>query len=267
MTFTQDGSEDDGKPRVAIITVCRNEAGSIRATIESVLNQTYKRYEYIIIDGASSDGTADIIAEYSSRLAYWVSEPDKGIYDAMNKGVKEASAEYLLFLNGGDRLASVSVLGDVFASVRTAGILYGDVFKDRGGACDLCRYKDYRITAFFLFDHTLPHPGSFIKRTLFERVGTYDTSFRLSGDYDFFLRAFVRGKSTAEYLPIPISIFDTGGISQDAKWRTVRRREDARARRKTYAPLEYGLISAVKFLHNLVVYRPRRKILSLLDKS
>ena len=117
------------KPNLSIITINRNNAAGLRKTIESVVSQTYTDFDYIIIDGASTDESVDVIKEYADRITYWVSEPDTGIYNAMNKGILKANGEYCLFLNSGDWLYDNDVLNDVFSISPTEDIVYGnDVF-------------------------------------------------------------------------------------------------------------------------------------------
>jgi len=253
--------------KATIITICRNEADSIRQTIESVLSQTYEDFEYIVIDGASSDGTAEIIASYAERLAYWVSEKDSGIYAAMNKGIRKARGEYLLFLNGGDSLFSADVLSRVFNLGRSEDILYGDMMKAKDGEQYLSSLAGYSDKPFFLFTHTLPHQGSFIKSSLFETLGLYDESYRLMGDYEFFKRAIVTNRASSYYLGFVIGVFDYSGMSTMAEFKGLQRREARRARRETYGLLRFLVFSLVWGVYDLVLYRPRRKLLSLLGRS
>ena len=120
--------------KISVVTVCYNAADCIEHTMLSVLNQSYPDIEYIVIDGGSTDGTVDIIKKYADRLAYWVSEPDKGIYDAMNKGIAAASGSYINFMNAGDTFASDSVLAEIVPQINpNSQIVYGDVvLKYRG---------------------------------------------------------------------------------------------------------------------------------------
>ncbi len=111
--------------KLSIITVNLNNSAGLRKTIESIVKQTFKDFEYIIIDGGSTDGSAEVIKEFADKITYWVSEPDKGIYNAMNKGILHAKGEYLLFLNSGDWLADDDLLSKVFCEPRTADIIYG----------------------------------------------------------------------------------------------------------------------------------------------
>lgn len=113
--------------KISVVTVCYNSVDTIEETMLSVLNQTYPDVEYIIIDGGSTDGTVDIIKKYAGRVAYWISEPDKGIYDAMNKGIAAATGDYINFMNSGDRFASTNVIENCFSNLRgTPIIIYGN---------------------------------------------------------------------------------------------------------------------------------------------
>ena len=258
---------NEGRVKASVITICRNESASIRATIESVLCQTFRDFEYIVIDGASTDGTADIISSYSERLAYWVSEPDSGIYEAMNKGIRRASGEYMLFLNGGDLLESVETLAKVFAAGHDEDILYGDTYKSDGARRYRCSFASYSMSPFFLFTHTLPHQGSFIRKRLFEELGLYDATYRLMGDYEFFKRAIIKGGASTRYLGFPVCIFDLGGISTRPEYKPLQQREARRARKEIYGPLIYCLYSAAWGIYDLFIYRPRRKLRKLLEKT
>ena len=114
-------------PIISVVTICYNAVECIEETMLSVLNQTYDKVEYIVIDGGSKDGTVDIIKRYAHRLAYWTSEPDKGIYDAMNKGIQKANGEWINFMNAGDTFYSSTVIQEVFSKVSlSSDIIYGD---------------------------------------------------------------------------------------------------------------------------------------------
>lgn len=253
-------------PAVSIITICRNEAGSIAETFHSVLSQSFSDVEYIVIDGASTDGTSRIVESYANRLAYWVSEPDRGIYNAMNKGIRKAKGDYLAFLNGGDRFYTNDTLLKVFAVPHNADILYGDIFKETSGIIRFCEMASFKPNAGYLFSHTIYHQASFVRRDLFERIGLYDESYRISGDLEFFKRAIIKNHATTEYLPMVIAIFNTNGISSDPRHKATKKREDSRARFTSYGFLGYMLYMIPTFFFDLFVYRPRRKLRTLMSK-
>lgn len=211
-------------PKLSIITVNLNNAEGLRLTLRSVLDQTFKDLEYIIIDGASSDRSIDIIKEYSDNLNYWSNESDTGIYDAMNKGLKQATGEYCLFLNSGDYLYDKNVLTNVFLLNPCKDIVYGNIIIDFGTTQEI-RLSPERITLNHLFNDTLWHPVSFIKRKLFDIVGYYDTSFQIVGDYNFFWKAFIKHNCSQEHINIIISVFNTQGISSRPEYADLVRNE------------------------------------------
>ena len=252
--------------KLSVITVCRNEGSKIRATLESVRTQSYTDFEHIVVDGASTDETVEVIRQYSDRIAYWCSEPDTGIYAAMNKGIRKAKGDYLLFLNGGDSLAAPDVLERVFSLGYQEDILYGDMVKDDAGRQYLSSLDGYNTSAFFLFTHTLPHQGSFIKRRLFEELGLYDESYKLMGDYEFFKRALVKNRATARYLGFVVGIFDYSGMSTRPDFKRLQRNEARHARISTYGIPRFVWFSLLWGVYDLLVYRPLRKLKTLATK-
>lgn len=169
--------------KISVITVCYNAVDSIEATMLSVLNQTYPNIEYIVIDGGSNDGTVDIIKKYADRLAYWVSEPDKGIYDAMNKGLDIASGDYINFMNAGDIYFKVETLRDIFGSDHNEDILYGDsVVKDKYGSLNYeCATPDYTLLS---YSPIFRHGASFIKTSIHKQ---YKFEIDLANKYGYSL--------------------------------------------------------------------------------
>lgn len=156
-------------PLISVVTVSYNAVTTIEQTILSVINQTYSNIEYIIIDGGSTDGTVDIIRKYADRIAYWVSEPDKGIYDAMNKGTKKANGEYIAFLNSDDwyELDAVSIIAQ-FADGKNdliSGII--KLYKN-----DLFLYA-HGSSMDNIYNEMIAHPSTFMKRDLFWELGGY----------------------------------------------------------------------------------------------
>jgi len=201
---------------LSIITINYNNRDGLLKTIESVIPQTFKDFEWIIIDGGSTDGSLELIERYASKFSYWVSEPDHGVYNAMNKGIQVAKGEYLLFLNSGDWLADDNVLKEVFDSPRTADILYGYMVSASvdGPICNEGMMKPVLYWYDFL-GKTLPHQASFIARRLFDTVGLYDETYRIAADTKFFIQAIVWEKATYEFIPRVIAVFEGGGLSSD----------------------------------------------------
>ena len=215
--------------KLSIITVCLNLQGAIRKTCESVVQQTWRDFEWIMVDGASTDGTLEILAEYRDRIDILISEKDTGIYNAMNKGIRAASGEWLLFLNGGDRLASDTVLEKVFGGgERDADVLYGNTLTEYGdkivgnGSVQTVE----TITPEFFVRETLNHQSTFARRNLFDRYGLYDESFRIAADYDKWI-LFAKSGCRFEKIDLFVAAFNMDGISSSRKHRRLVRREKA----------------------------------------
>jgi len=206
-------------PKISVITVCLNAAPVINATICSVLNQTYRNIEYIIIDGGSTDGTIAVLNNYKqqNRLSY-ISEPDNGIYEAMNKGIKNASGELVMFLNAGDAYLTPHVLEEVVSKMKTnradmffGRILWVDVVNNTTVLSD----HDMNKYASDLKRSNFPHPSTIYKKNLFKQIGLFDETFKIIGDYEWNARALLKYSISFQYLNIAIARFTTDGVSND----------------------------------------------------
>jgi len=226
-------------PKISIITVCLNEVEGVRQTCDSICQQDYRDFEWIVIDGQSTDGTLDVLNEYRSHMARLVSEPDGGIYEAMNKGIGLATGEYLLFLNAGDYLAADNVLS-LAAAAPERDILYGDLEMEDNGHSQVIQYPDH-LTRGYLLKRMMPHQASFIKKSLFERYGLYDTSFRIAGDYELFTRFLHRHGASSYHIPHVLSVFRIGGISNTKAQRAKRKRENHLVRRIYFPKYRFSL--------------------------
>jgi len=200
--------------KLSIITINKNDAIGLEKTIESVVDQTYNDFEYIVIDGSSTDDSVEIIKKYSTKINYWVSEPDTGIYNAMNKGLRKAQGEYCLFLNSGDWLISSTTLQDVFneiGNITTADIFYSDLNIIDGG---LIRYPD-NLSIIHLIRRPINHQNSLIKRSLFYEHGFYNEDLVIASDWEFFLYELWKYKSNFIHIKTCISIFNLHGIGSN----------------------------------------------------
>lgn len=206
---------------LSIITINWNNAEGLEKTLKSVQSQTCTDFEHVIIDGASIDGSVDIIRNYEKRfggIVRWVSERDKGIYNAMNKGIGLSSGEYVEFLNSGDCLASVDVVEKLYAVLEEKSypsILYGNLLKDlptKGFLKDK-GFEGRSITLLGFYHGTLNHSSSFIRKTLFDKYGFYDESLKIVSDWKWFLQAIVFGGEIPIYVDEDFVIFDMNGIS------------------------------------------------------
>jgi glycosyltransferase involved in cell wall biosynthesis len=197
--------------KVSIVTVSYNAVSTIEQTIQSVLNQNYDNIEYVVIDGQSTDGTREIIEKYKDRLDYYVSEPDNGIYDAMNKGVKIATGDIIAFLNADDWYEKdvVSAVSQKFI-YSDADIVYGDTnIIDKNGKKSISRKR----TVENIWKNIIAcHQSIFVKRNLFFKIGMFDLSYEIAADYDWLLRAYIYGARFAE-IDTVISNYRIGGFS------------------------------------------------------
>jgi len=200
--------------KVSIITINYNAAEDLRKTISSVVNQTYRHIEFIVIDGGSTDGSQSVIHEYSDHINYWVSEPDGGIFNAMNKGIIASSGEYLIFINSGDVIAGPGVVASVVDSDLTADIVYGNLIFSNG--ISLRHWIPDAVPTFrTFFRESIPHPSAFIKRALFNVVGLYNEQFKIVADWEFFMLALCRYNCSYKYIDRVIAVFEEGGISSN----------------------------------------------------
>lgn len=198
--------------KISVVTVVRNDRLHIEETMKSVLEQSGSGFEleYIVIDGASDDGTADIISGYSGQLGFWVSEKDSGIYNAMNKGIARCTGDVIGMINSGDRYlpGALELVASSFASYGALDrIFWGDVIYQHLGLVKGFRENNLKIGAF------APHPSMFVPRNIYERIGCYDESFKLLGDYDFMYRAVNVENIKPLYVPQPVAFYLEDGLS------------------------------------------------------
>ncbi len=197
--------------KISVITVTYNCSGTVERTLKSVFNQDYRTIEYIVIDGASTDGTCEIINGYSDKISYYCSEKDSGIYDAMNKGIAQATGDLVLFINGDDYLASGSVLSDIvneFEKSTDSDIIIGKELIN-GRTTELF---DPRKSKSVYFDTFFPHQATVIRKRVFDEIGLFDEHYRISADYEWILRAhYLKKKIT--WIDLVISVYSSGGRS------------------------------------------------------
>lgn len=209
---------------LSIITINRNNATGLEKTMQSVANQTYKDFEYIVIDGASTDGSVDVIKRFEPSFSHlkWVSEPDEGIYNAMNKGLRMASGDYIQILNSADCLASEDVTERMLLALEMAGkpsIYYGNMIKcfpDGRKVIDRS-FAGQEITMFGMYTGTLNHDPVYIRHELFAKYGYYDESLKIVSDWKWYLQAIILGGEKPQYVDINVTLFDMTGISETNK--------------------------------------------------
>jgi hypothetical protein len=233
------------KPLVTVITAVFNGGGTIRHCIESVLGQDYPNVEHIVIDGGSTDGTIDILREYGNRIALWKSEPDRGIYDAWNKALSEAHGEWLCFLGADDEFLPGAVSAYMALAAKNPQAEYLSsrlkVVHPSGYIRILGSPWTWRKFSKSMCTH---HVGTMHRRSLFDRLGTYDTSYRIVADYELLLRA--KDKLNTAYMPAVTAMMRAGGASSARKClqETARAKVETGGRSKVLAAVELHIAKA-----------------------
>lgn len=248
---------------ISIITATYNSAETINDTIKSVLCQTNKDFEYIIVDGGSIDETIDIVKSYESEFSgrlKWVSEKDKGIYDAMNKGIKMASGDIIGILNSDDYYTSDDILqtiADAF-KCQTVDAIYGDIHFIKDGVPDKCvRYYSSRLfSPFWLRFGFMPaHPSFYCKRDVFDKSGLYRLDYKIGSDYEMMVRLFRKHKISSRYVPKDFVTMRTGGASNsNLQSRLTLIKEDVKACRDN-GIYTNELFICLKFLYKIFEFR------------
>jgi glycosyltransferase involved in cell wall biosynthesis len=238
--------------KLSIITANLNNRAGLERTLESVRKQQASAsFEHVVVDGGSVDDSQDVIRRHAERLACWVSEPDRGIYHAMNKGVARARGEHLLFLNAGDCLADEHVLRTALADMPDADIVYGAIRIVHDGKAGrvVTQPPPERLCPSFWLKNTIQHSATFIRRALLLRH-PYDEEYRIVADRKFFFEAFLEGHSFAR-IPHLVTHFDMGGISNDPAYAALRREERERLFTRHMSP------ALLKRLREEIAWRDR----------
>jgi glycosyltransferase involved in cell wall biosynthesis len=211
--------------KVTVITVTRNSAATLLDTLRSVAAQSLPGVEHIVVDGASTDATVDVVSRHGTHVAKFLSEPDHGIYDAMNKGLRLATGDIVGFLNADDRYADAGVLERVARAMDREGLdaIFGDVafFHEQNPQSIVRRYRSDRFHPRRLAWGWMPaHPSLFLRREIFQRIGPFRTDYRIAGDFELVARAFKDATLRYRYLPEVLVMMRTGGVST-AGWRNT----------------------------------------------
>lgn len=213
-------------PQISIITVNKDNASGLIKTVESVVSQTYTDYEWIVIDAASTDSSVSIIQQYESYLSFWISEPDDGIYNAMNKGVCMATGDYLLFLNAGDIFSDKNVVKSLLSVELLADIVIGRVNVVNDKEVIVPNHTvNGEISLFSLYLRGIPHQGTLIRRDLLLK-NPYDEYYRINSDFKFFVETIILQNKSVQYIPLTIANYDALGISSVNQALQVKERKD-----------------------------------------
>lgn len=203
--------------KISVITINYNNAEGLKKTIDSVLAQDSTDFEYVVIDGNSSDGSQEVLSKYKDKVAYALSEPDTGIYNAMNKGIRAAKGDYLLFLNSGDTFLENATLTKVGQKIDgNDDIYYGNqmFLNNRSGKMEEWIFPD-KLTFGFFIDNSLPHQASFIRRSLFDSIFMYNETLKIASDWEFFMVAVCIKKVRYKHIGMVVSEYDFTGISSN----------------------------------------------------
>lgn len=211
-------------PKLSVITIVYNNVKDIERTILSVLNQSYPNIEYIIIDGGSTDGTVEVIKKYEDRISKWVSEKDKGIYDAMNKGLKLATGEYVLFMNSGDEIYDSTTVEQVFGTAKNADIYYGEteMYDETWTSLGRRRHQipDKFTWRSFKYGMNVSHQAIYIKKSV---TVPYDKKYQLSADIDWIIKAAKKAETTVKVQGY-VAKYLVGGMSKKRHRQSLRER-------------------------------------------
>jgi len=233
-----------GMPLISVITATYNAAAFLENSIKSVINQSYKNIELIIIDGGSTDQTIEIIKKYQDRIKYWISEKDRGVYDAWNKGLARSNGDWICFLGADDVFIDEGTIANAVPFLNSAGTqniryVYGKVklLSIAGDKLITTWGEPWSEAKKNIFKYmTITHCGAFHHKDLFKEHGNFDTNFRITGDYELTLREFSSGKD-ALFIDQPLTAMRAGGISADLKLKIVVARENIKALRKNNQPI------------------------------
>ena len=197
--------------KLSIITINYNNVRGLEDTMKSILGQNSSAFEYIVIDGGSTDGSKEVIEKYKQGVSYWISEKDRGIYHAMNKGVAVARGEYCLFINSGDRLYDEYVVSRFDSACYTEQIVVGKVFANTDLG-ELSLPPTRNISMYHLYSGAIPHQGAFIRTDLLRQF-PYDENLRISSDWKFFVITIILQNCSFRYINDKVAIYDTSGLS------------------------------------------------------
>jgi glycosyltransferase len=220
--------------KVSIITAVLNNRIILEDCIRSIMQQTYQHKECIVVDGGSTDGTMDIIKKYERHIAKWISEPDRGLYDALNKGIRIATGDIVGFLNADDFYANNKVIETVVKTMKEQNVdsCYGDLqYVDKKNIQKVIRYwksSPYKKGLFYK-GWMPPHPTFFVKKKIYEQYGSFNTQFRIAADYELMLRFLEKHKITTHYIPEVLIKMRLGGLSNRIENLLMKSTEDYNA--------------------------------------
>lgn len=237
--------------KLSIITINYNNREGLKKTIESVLSQTFTDYEYIIIDGGSTDGSRELIEQYQDLLAYWCSEPDKGIYNAMNKGVQHAHGEYVNFMNSGDCLHNDNTLKEVFEGKEyEEEIVTGQLLNMDTGKL-LRKYEENILL--YIVKSTLNHQGSFIRREWLQKY-PYDENLKIVSDWKFWVETIILDKARVRIIDTIVGEQDMTGISTNGRYHDLMSQEREQVMTTLFSTSLRDVFQELDDIHHSIYY-------------
>jgi glycosyltransferase involved in cell wall biosynthesis len=252
------------KKKITIITVNFNNLEGLKKTLNSVFSQSWKEFEYIIIDGASTDGSVDLIKNNEDKIDLWISNPDKGVYNAMNKGIEKAQGEYLLFLNSGDHFFNNSVIEKNLEFLKNEDVIYSNLQVVDRNKTFIKEYPEKLSFSYFVKD-TLPHPATFIKKKAFEKTNLYNENFKIVADWKFFIDAICKYNLTYKKVDTIFSVFYLGGMSSNIENRSIKYNEIQQVLTNDY-PMYLRDIDNILVNNDIISNLRNSRIINLLVK-
>ena len=245
--------------KISIITINYNNLAGLQETYRSIIAQTYKDYEWIVIDGGSNQGDKAFLAEHEKDLTYWCSEPDNGVYNAQNKGILHAGGDYMIFMNSGDTFYDANVLSTVFSQFPSADVLYGDWVQRFDDGREVMMNAPHIFSLHFIYSDNICHQAMFIKTSILQRY-PYDEDFKYYADWAKWIELSLK-KIKFQYVPYTICVFMMGGMSQ-AMTMAQRKAEREKLRSKIIPQavketLEYLSVLQGKRYHRLALETDR----------
>lgn len=221
--------------KISIITVNYNDKIGLEKTIKSVISQENAGFEFLVIDGGSTDGSKGLIEQNSGKISYWVSEPDTGIYNAMNKGIKKAKGDFLIFMNSGDMFFDENVLSSIEQDLEDDfDIYYGNNYKVKENGSKRLKTYPEKLSFSFFYSSSINHQSTFIRKSLFDKYFYYNETYKIASDWEFFIYTICYANVPSKYLKKTIALYDFTGISSDSNFSELFLKEKRQTIRKYF---------------------------------